>query len=201
MPNIIIQWSPNINGNTINQRTYYRQKNTGGSFLTNNFTPPNDLTTSATTSTFTAATLNTIYEFQVANICSVSGPTFNSNGIKEGIVFGCITPTETHTDTSAIVSVASIPSDITKIRFSLSNGGVEVGTFQDILVSAGNASRTFTGLSSSTTYTAKIQLITILNGIETVSNFTTCQVGITTNAPASCIAPTNLSAQCVNCAV
>lgn len=96
--------------------------------------------------------------------------------------------------------MANIPTDITKIRFSLFNGATQVQTSQDVLVSTGNASRIFEGLSPNTPYVGKIQLITTLNnGVERVSNLT-CEVNAPTGNPATCLAPTNLTPQCVNCA-
>lgn len=201
MANIVINWTPNTNGNTINQRAYNRQKNIGGAFLTTNFTPTNDLSTVATTSTFTNATVNTVYEFQVANVCTVGGPTFNNNGIREGIVFACVTPTESHTDTTATATVSGLPSDITKVVFNiLDNVGTPVGAVQTNTVSGGIATASYSSLTNSTVYIIRIQLIAVVNGVEVTSNLTNCQVGFTTGSP-SCAAPIDLEADCVNCYV
>lgn len=193
MANFTLSWTPNINSNVSAQRTYYRQKSVGGAFLTTGFTPTNDLPTTANTTSITGLLDNTVYEFQVANICVTGGPVFNINGIQEAIKFACRIPTESHTDTTATVSVTSLPTDITTVRYSLlTSGGVLISGPFDITTSGGSASRVFTGLSASTSYIVRVEYGAVVNGTLVFSNLGNCQIAFTTNAPTPCIAPIEL---------
>lgn len=195
MANFNLTWTPNITANVTAQRAYYRQRSIGGSYITTGFSPANDISTSVTATAINGLSDNVVYQFQIANICTTGGPTFNNNGVQEGIKFSCIAPTATEAGTSVTGVVSSIPTDITKIRFSLYDSSVSTllqGPI-DVVVSGASASHVFTGLTNSTTYIIRTELIAVVNGTEVISSCgIASQVSITTSAPSACPAPTNL---------
>lgn len=193
MANFNLSWILTVTANVTGQRAYYRQKTVGGAFLTTGFSPANDLSTSATSTSIAGLLDNVVYQFQIANLCSTGGPTFNANGIQEGIKFACVTPTETHTHNSATGTVSGLPSDITSVIFTLTDaGGTALSTPVTSVTSAGSASATFTGLTPSSDFFIKVEFTAVVNGATVTSALGTCNVQIKTeNAPA-CPAPTNL---------
>lgn len=175
--NFVMTWTPSTTAFTTAQRAYYRKKTTGGSFLTSGFTPANDLTTLDTTASVAGLTNNEVYEFRVANLCITGGPNYNSNGIKEAIKFNCSSAPVISliTSTGSTATVSGLPSDITKVRFTLYDGS---GTTiiqgpVDIATSAGSAVKVYTGLTTATNYIVAIQLIAVVNGTEQMSSFGT----------------------------
>ena len=185
MATFTLTWTPVITGNVTAQRASFRQKSVGGAFLTTGFSPANDLSTAATTTSHGSLTDNTIYEFKISNVCTTGGPTDNSNGVIEQIVFACISPSTCQTTTTATASYTGLPSDITKVRFSLLNfdgssllqGPIVVNT------SAGSCSNIFSGLTPDTAYIIRVEFVALINGVEVTSTLNTCQVSVTTNLP------------------
>lgn len=184
------------NTNVTAQRAHYRQKSVGGVYITTGFIPANDLPTSATATSIAGLLDNIVYEFRIAAICTAGGPTYNDNGIQEKIHFACVTPTASNsTDTSISINVASLPNDITKVVFrlydstgtSLLQGPISINHTASTTVT-----NIFTGLTASTSYVVKVELVALVQSVEVVSTFSNCQVGFSTAAPSTCTAPTNL---------
>lgn len=200
MATFTLNWTPNIDGNVTGQRAYKRQKSVGGSYITTGFLPANDLTNSANTTTAQSLLDNTVYEFQIANLCTVGGPVFNSNGVQEGITFACIAFTSTsNTNTAITVNYSGLPVDITKVEFTLfaADGTTIVQAATTNVVSGNATTKTYSGLTASTAYQVGASLIAVVNGAEKKANI--CKTTITTAAAVSCIAPTNLIGGCENC--
>lgn len=201
MATFTLTWTPVITGNVTAQRASYRQKSVGGAFLTTGFSPSNDLSTAATTTDHGSLTDNTIYEFKISNICTTGGPTDNTNGIIEQIVFACIAPTLSQTTTTATAAYTGLPSDITKVRFTLrktSDNSLVSGP-TTVTVVGGAASVTPTGLTPTTSYYFQTEFYTVINGVEVISsgaaylNAVCGPYTVTTDTPASCPAPDSLA--------
>lgn len=190
-----ISWS-NVgiptNTNVISQRIEYRRKTVGGAFISTGFTPANNLPTSATAASITSLADNVVFEFRVAAICTIGGPTYNTNGIRESIKFICPTVVASTSDTAVTVTASGLPVDITKVIFNIGTGPISV------LTSGGSAAHTFTGLVNSTLYNVTSEIAAIVNGVELVSTLGTCSTPATTTAPANCTAPQNLIVSSAN---
>lgn len=182
----------NNNATSTGQRVEYRPKlPPNGTFISNvpNITPTNGiLPKNATTASVNTLSDNVVYQFQVVAICNTGTTSPNSNGVKEGINFACVTPTaSTFTDTSITVVVSPLPADITAVVFNRGTGPISVPT------SGGSASYTFTGLTPSTSYTITTQLKAVVDSVEITSALVNCSVTRATAAPSTCSAPTALS--------
>jgi len=156
--------------NSLNQTAYKRIKAVGGLFSSAGFTPGNPLLTSAVT-TDADVIPNRIYEFKVENNCTAGGPTANSNGFKEQIVFECIAATLGKTSTTVTVSVNLTDIDFTKVKFTLRKQSDDslVATATENKV-ANAASHTFTGLSGSTGYYVELEYLTDIEATEVISS-------------------------------
>jgi len=182
MANFTLNWTPNVNPNVSSQQAEYRRKSVGGAYNSSGFTPANPLTTTDDTVSITGLLDNVVYEFRISNFCT-EGRTYSSN--VEAIKFACVTPTEEHTDTSITATVSSLPSDITKVKFSLLNfdgtsllqGPIVVNTI------AGSCTNMFSSLTPDTDYIIRVEFTALVNGIETTSTLNTCQISVTTNLP------------------
>ena len=165
---LILTWDNTdllLNTNVIAQRALQRMKIIGGSFLTTGFSPANDLATSITSVNFTG-TANRIYEFKIQAICTSGGPTDNTNGIKEGITFGCITPDiEVLGTTSVSISIDTTGTDIegANIKIKKQSDNSIVGT-DDVPVALSSIDKTFTGLVANTDYYFEVVFYTTIEG-------------------------------------
>lgn len=56
--------------NVISQRLSWREKSLGGGFNTSSVTPTNDMAKTVSLATFSAVTVNKVYEFKVEAICT-----------------------------------------------------------------------------------------------------------------------------------
>lgn len=191
--NAVVLASPNATA----QRAGYRRKDVGGVWITTGFTPANDLPKSAITCLTPVLISNVVYEFRVQAICTVNGPTINSNGIREQIIFACISPSLSQSDVAATADINVTGTNITKAIFTLrkQSDNSAVGGPSTVVVSANHIQKTFTGLVSSTNYYWEIQLIAVVNGIEVNSssvdyiNAVCGPYNMTTTAPPNCPAP------------
>lgn len=197
MANVNLTWTPASGSNVTGQVASKRVKGQTA-WDTSGFTPANPLSTTQSSASTTISD-NTIYEFIVSTNCAQGGPT--STGIVEKIGFQCIAPSLTATLDTVGATINSLPASITKVSFTIHNN---VGTLLQgpvvVNVAGGVAQTTFTTLTQSTEYQVRAELIAVVNGAEVTS---TCngignQSTITTNAPASCPAPTNLTVDIVN---
>ena len=187
MASFTLTWSNTAlinNNNVTGVRVEYKQKLAAGNFTVS---PPDPLDKSITSKLITGLLDNVVYQFKIAALCTAGGPTGNDNGTREAIKFACVSPTETHTDTTATISVVGLPADIKSVRFTL--GGVTITNN----TSGGSVSNIFTGLTPGASYTATIELIASVNAQDVASTFGNCFVGVTTTAAAACSAPTNLA--------
>lgn len=157
--------------NSINQRALYRYKSIGGAFLSDGFTPANDLATSANTTISKALDDNKVIQFEVETICTVNGPAINDNGIVEAIGFSCIAPVITKDYVSSNISIDITGLDITKARFTLRKASDNTLIYQIIVNPIGTTiSTNAVGLSSSTNYYWQIELYANVNNIEVISS-------------------------------
>lgn len=195
-----LNWIPNINSKVTAQRAYFRQKSIGGSFSDEGFDPPNDLPTTASTVEIHDLLYNTVYQFQIANICEdADTPVFNDNGIKEGIVFKCEPASVTISFDSLKPYLSALSQDIIKIKFSLYTENNVLIRNSTVNVVDNYAEVLFDDLDSETIYIIKTQYHAIVNGVEILSqciadNIRTVQ---TSEYPA-CVMPTGLDVIAVN---
>lgn len=186
--------------NTLAQRASYRRKDVGGAWITAGFTPANDMLKTAITALSPDLLVNVLYEFRVQAICTTNGPTTNSNGIREQIIFACIAPATSQSDVAATASISTVGLNITKVRFTLrkTSDNSIVGGPTTITVAGDLAQTTVTGLTASTSYYWQIELLATVNGVEVVSsaidylNAVCGPYSVTTAAPAACQAPEDL---------
>lgn len=189
MASFTLQWTPIITPNVTGQRAYFRQKSVGGSYLTLGFTPSNDLSTGTNSTVRPGLLDNTIYEFQVANLCIDGGPTFNANGPVELIAFTCASGFSfTPQQNNIFVQLTGIPADINQVRFELTG---QVPVTQNV-AAGGTITHNFAGLTEDTEYTLNVFYGALVNGVQTFDTSATCTHIIATQA-ALCLAATGLS--------
>jgi hypothetical protein len=159
------------NPNVLVVRALQRQKVIGGTFYTTGFIPANDLAPSLTSTEFTAYVVNKIYELKVQSICSSGGPTDNSNGIQEGIVFDCLpmvidVPSDPSTEFDGYVDLGT--TDIEGIKYTLKKQSdssiVEPETDSPAIDGASGIS--YTGLDPDTDYYIDGVFYATINGVE-----------------------------------
>ncbi len=165
--NIALLASPNV----LAVRAWQRQKIIGGTYYTTGFLPANDLAPSLFSTEFIAAVVNKVYEFKVESICSSGGPSENTNGIQEGMVFGCLTltsiPVASATDSwSGVINVTA--TDLQGVKFTLKKQADDtvVGLVQDIPQVAGICQIDYTGLDSATAYYVEAIMYATVNGVQ-----------------------------------
>jgi len=182
MANFTLNWTPNINGNIISQQAEYRKKSVGGGYITIGFTPSNPMSISETSAIITGLDNNVVYEFRIGNNCSEGGLVYDGI-IKEGLKFGCVAPTEIHTPSSIQASVSGLPVDITKVVFRLydSAGTSLLSGPTTVNTASGSATNNFTGLTSSTTYRVRVELVAIVGGVEVTSTMNNCELVVNTD--------------------
>lgn len=189
--------------NVIAQRAYYRRKDVGGAYISSGFTPVNDLPVAAVTTVSPALLENVVYQFKVETLCTVNGPTINSNGVIEQIKFLCITPEINSTDVASNIVVNAVGTNITKIRFTLrkeSDDSIVHGPIVVLPVDAGNMyTTTAIGLTAATEYYWQYEMYAVINGIEVISSDVAYLGAVcgeyptTTEAVTSCTAPESLA--------
>lgn len=161
-----------INPNATGQRVSHRQKSVGGAFSTTGYTPANDLPKTASASQSPVLADNIVWEFKVEALCTVGGPTINSNGLVEGLKFACITPNIQKTTNSATITLNVAGLDITQATFIThltADDSVVAGP--TTVARVGTAiQHTVTGLDPDTEYYFEIILYAIVNGSEIASN-------------------------------
>lgn len=159
------------NVNATAQRASKRIKAVGGSFNTLNFLPVNDLPTSAITTDANMLLVNRVYEFKIEAICTAGGPTANTNGLKEGIVFDCIVPSLVRRPTEIDVIIDCTGSDLTKGKVVLKKQSDDsvVGTITSARA-ADSIYAGFTGLIATDAYYCEIELYAVVEGVEVISS-------------------------------
>lgn len=196
MPNINLSWIPGsttINGQRISA---IAKPNEGtSSFMTTIFTPTNPLASSVIAAAFTTNNKNIVYRFKVENLCNDGTTLVNTNGIQEGIIFGCIPPSVKAGDTTTTTYTARIlkgmytqvdgvnypnaVSSISAIEYTLYNAAntqaiANQGPFKVTTITGVGSSEsfehTFTGLTPGTTYTLRYVLFATVNTFEVRSD-------------------------------
>lgn len=154
------------------QRVSWRERLVGGGFNTSSITPSNDMAKTVNAANFSAATVNKVYEFKVEALCTVGGPTINSNGIVENLVFECVLPSSFVVTESTIAFNISIPStDITKARVRLKKQSDDSLIDTQTINKVSNAiDYTFTGLTASTGYYFEVEFYATVNVVEVISS-------------------------------
>lgn len=187
--------------NATGQRASKRIKAIGGAFSTTGFAPANTLPVSATT-TIATVIANRIHEFKVDGLCVLGGPTINSNGLKEQIVFECLPISISKTSTTISLDIALTNIDFTKVKYTvkLAADNTVVNTFTGF-VAAGHCPHTFSALDPSTAYYIEVEYYTDIETVEVISSSpdylnTVCGGNIagytvTTNAPPNTVRITN----------
>lgn len=182
---------------TIGQRALYKRKTDSGQFNSAGFVPANDLPKTATTATTPTLSDNVVYEFKVKTICTF-GEVDNFDGVKESIIFSCITPTVNFTNQNSTASLDLTGSDITKVRFILkkqSDNSVVFGP--QVVTRTGNTASASSGnvLIGSTDYYWQTELYANVNGVEVISSV--CQAPPFTTQPDICEPVTSLIIEAV----
>lgn len=184
MANINVTWTP-ASGAT-GQRIFAKIR-TSPTWLSSSFSPANDLTGTASTAVYQAATVNIVSQFKINTICT--GASLSTDSLMgEGINFGCLTATISgNTSSSFTASLTGVPTDISSVSFTVyANDGVTLIANMDVANIGGSPSNTFTGLVSGTTYKVTTTLHAVLtnNGVSTgVTQVGTCgQATATTTA-------------------
>jgi len=160
------------NPNSTGQRTLYRYRLVGGTYISTGFTPSNDLPTSAITSDSPVLDDNKVVQFIVDTVCSIGGPIPNDNGVVEVIGFACIAPviTEDYLSSQATINVTGL--DITKARFTLrrASDNVIMGVPVVAVVAFNACTASISGLAANTNYYWQVELYAIVNSVEVISS-------------------------------
>ena len=166
--NTPIVTNPNANF----QRASYRERATGGGFISAGFTPTNDLPKEANTTDSPSDLLeNKVYEFKVETICAANGPTMNDNGVQEVILMQCLTPEITPEIETVDIRIDVSDTDITKARFTLRRAstndivGTPITSTKGVLL-ANYIIAGFISLEADTNYYVQIELFSTVNNVE-----------------------------------
>lgn len=174
MPQFVLNWFAApvmVNPNATGQRAVYRQKAVGGSFISTGFTPTNDLTIVAQTTTSPNLAANKIWEFKIQALCTTGGPTDNNNGIVEALKFACITPTLSSTSVTATIQVNITGLDISKITFTLHKNSDNSIVFGPVTNTPSGSiiQAQATGITDDTDYYWSYYLHSVVGGVEILS--------------------------------
>jgi len=178
MPQFKLDWFAApvmVNPNATGQRAVYRQKSVGGSFISTGFTPANDLSIVAQTTTSPNLDANKIWEFKVQALCTSGGPTDNNNGIIEALKFACLLPTLSSTSFTATIQLNIASLDITKAVFSLHLVSDDTIVYGPVTATPlGTIIQTqATGIDDDTDYYWTFSLKSTVNGVEISSTDST----------------------------
>lgn len=193
----------NASPNAIGQRVSKRLKSVGGAYDTVGFNPANDMAKTENAAEANTVTANRTYEFKVEALCTVGGPTINSNGVQEGIAFACVNPvfTPTHNSVQVVLNLAT--TDITKARIVLKKQSDDSTVATQTQNKVGTTvTANFAALDPSTDYYVTVELYATINGVEVISssaNYLNAVCGgnvanyqVSTSAAPACPAPADL---------
>lgn len=183
-PQSVINWTPAGGSNSVNQTVQYKATTSATwiSFGT--------VAAGIATATITGLVNNTKYDFQILDNCSVGGPT--ASIAAHGLQFACptVTLTPTYNSVQFDFTLTGI-GDITKIDVQLlTSDNTTVAGTQTITGPTNSAyTKTFTGLSASTTYYGRL-----IQYADTSYTGNCASQSTTTAVTPACIAPTNVTA-------
>lgn len=168
--------------NALSQLVVYRQKAIGGAYLSAGFTPSNPLAKSVSGALSPVLDDNKIYQFKQQTICTANSPSENDNGVQESISLVCLLPTITQTTTQTTATLDVTGLDITKAKFLLKKQSDNSNASSPFTVNrVGNSIQaTATGLTTATAYYWQINLYSVVNGLEVISD-TCTPYNVTTN--------------------
>jgi hypothetical protein len=180
MSSFLLNWTPAGGLNSTGQEVRYKLSTTS--------TWTTAATVGATTDEYTVADLldNTIYDFQIVNLCSFGGPTTGTTF--QTVNLTCPTVTTTPTYNTVAYSFPNLGASITEYRVDLLNAaGSTVLAFKNIAASGSTISDNFVGLSASTNYQLRVT-------VKTGTFSKQCAlVPFATTALPSCSAPSGLT--------
>jgi hypothetical protein len=172
MGTLTLNWdntAVNASANATGQRALKRIAAVGGAFNTSDFSPANTLLKTATTTVATVLN-NRVYDFKVEALCTEGGPTENTNGLKQGIVFACIPPIINIGPTNIEVTIDLTSTDITKARIVLKLASDDsIISTQVVSRSVNTVYYNFSGLASDGYY-LEIELYATVDGVEVISS-------------------------------
>lgn len=188
-----------INPNVTGQRISYRKKG-DTTWITTGFTPSNDLPKTAYAAISPNLSTNIVWQFKVEALCTVGGPIINDNGIIEGVVYECATPSLSHGSSTATITLNIAGTNISRAEFTLhldSDDSIVSGPIS-VDPSGTAITTTVTGLTPSTAYYWTFQVFAVVGGVETSSADTgnlgqNCQSSVFTTDPDLCAPITALT--------
>lgn len=180
MSSFLLNWTPAGGLNSTGQEVRYKLSTTS--------TWTTAATVGATTDEYTVTGLldNTIYDFQIVNLCSFGGPTTGTTF--QTVNLTCPTVTTTPTYNSVGFSYTNLGASVTEYRVDLLNAaGTTVLAFKNITATGTTISDSFTGLSATTNYQLRV---TVKAGMFSKQ---CALLPFTTAALPTCSAPSGLS--------
>jgi hypothetical protein len=182
MATITLNWTPANDATSTGQEIYRK----GGGVTS--FTKIADVAASASTYSDTGLVDNTIYTYQIVNVCSTGATTASGSAEANNIICPTITYTITSSELDVISwSVAATTNDVTISTVQVLNqAGDEVDT--TTVNGAGPSSGTYdTGGAYNQTWTVRVNLT---DGTRTKQ----CDESVSIGAQPGCGAPTSLTA-------
>ena len=160
------------NTNSTNQNALYRYRLVGGNFISAGFNPANPLANNINQTDSPILDNNKVIQFQIEVDCTLSGPSYNDDGIKEDIEFAEIIPTITKTENSSSITVDVTNTDITKAKFTLRKAADNsiVGNPTIVNKVGSTISYSQSSLDFNTNYFWQIEFYAIINNIEVYSS-------------------------------
>ena len=160
-----LTWTP-TGGTTTSQIAKYRALGSSN-WITNNFTPANNLSDVATTTTAKNLNTNTVYQFQVDSNCP--GDVSNSN-IYEAVIFECQTTTLTQTSPTAShwdIRASQNPLTVDTVEYRLKNPSNAV--VENISATGSNPVVLFSTVATNGTWKVEWRYVTLVNGVTVYS--------------------------------
>jgi hypothetical protein len=180
MASFILNWTPAGGLNSTGQQVQYKLS-TSSTWIT-----AATLGSSANTYTISSLLDNTIYDFQIVNLCTYGGPTTGSTF--QTIKLTCPTVTATPTYNSVSFGFPDLGASVTDYRVDLLNAaGSSIIAFKNFTSLGTSISDNFMGLSPTTGYNLRVT-------VKAGSYTNVCAlVPFTTDPTPTCNAPSSLT--------
>jgi hypothetical protein len=186
MATINLSWTPAGGATSTSQKV--QRKLASGSTWTDIAT---GLSTTANSYSDTTAVANTLYDYQVVNICSVGGPSASGTVQADSITCPSLTASNPQSGTydTIVVNYGATSADVSHVSLVLLDaaGSALVATAAPAPSGQGAGTYTFTGLDYDTTYTIRL---TVGDGTFTKE----CEITQAVGSEPACGAPTNVTA-------